>query len=248
MKVSLLLSALALSLPVFAQTALPPGYNHPPMAGHGAAGTAQPAAPAPYRFQPYGTPQSLIPPQVVMSNEGTVISAQTTGGYTYIEVTSPSGNTWLAAPESKVAVGEKIAYPSGAVMRNFTSKSVGRTFPAIIFVSGITQGGSNAAPTAAAAPHGALSGPAGLPPPPPAEAETAEGVVVSTQNAGGYSYIEVKGANGNTWLAAPMAQLKAGDTVRYEPGSVMRNFSSRALNRTFPEIVFVDRVTVAPAK
>lgn len=242
MKLALLVSAFAISAPTLAQTAMPPGYNHPPMAGHSGANPGQATAPAPYRFQPTPTPQGMIPPQLVANHQGTVVSTQTIGGYTYIEVTTPSGNTWLAAPESKVTVGERIAYPSGAVMRNFTSKAMGRTFPAIMFIGGVTQAGNETLPSAAA------GAPMALPSMPQAAPEQSEGVVVSSQDAGGYSYIEVKAAEGNTWLAAPMTKLKAGDTVRYEPGAVMRNFSSRALNRTFPAIVFVDRVTIVPAQ
>jgi hypothetical protein len=71
-----------------------------------------------------------------------------------------------------------------------------------------------------------------------------EGTVVSTMDAGGYSYIEVSGAEGNTWLAAPATKVKAGDKIRFENGAVMRNFSSRSLGRTFPTISFIGQVVV----
>lgn len=229
-----------------------------------ASGTPAPAV-VPYRFTGIAPPVRRPAPA---THEGTVLSAQTAGGYTYIEVAGPTGSVWLAAPETQLAVGDRIRYGGGAVMQNFTSKAIGRTFPTIVFVGSVSPAGApGSAPAMAAAPVGAPPGhppmqgaPAGHPPmqgapaggpghgqmpmdaaPPPA---LSEGVVLSAQDAGGYSYIELKNAGGSVWLAAPATKLKTGDTVRYAGGSVMHNFSSRSLNRTFPEIVFVDRVAV----
>lgn len=246
MKLPVLLATLALSSAAIAQTEMPPGFNHPPMAGHPAAPAAPTPAPAaPYKFNPYSlipaapmAPMAPVPPPSI---EGTVISAQSAGGYTYIEVTSPSGNTWLAAPETQLTAGERIRYSSGAMMHNFSSKALGRSFPSILFVGKVTPAGSEPAPAAAA---GVGAAPMAAPAAAPAAPQLSEGTVVSLQDAGGYSYIEVSGAAGNVWLAAPMTKLKVGDKLRYENGGEMRNFSSRALNRTFPSIVFVDRVTV----
>lgn len=166
----------------------------------------------------------------MLPNEGTVLSAQQSGGYSYIEVSSAQGNTWLAAPIVPLNVGDKIRYENGAIMHNFSSKALGRTFPAIMFVSSVSPSSKDVAPTSATAP------------------QLTEGVVISSQDAGGYSYVEVKTAAGNTWLAGPATPLKAGDTVQYEVGAVMSNFSSRALSRTFPTIIFVDRVNLVPAR
>ena len=254
MKPSALLSLFVISTAAIAQSAMPPGYNHPPMAGHGApgdSGTGQPAV-APYQFRPY--PTAPIARPAAPSNEGTVLSIQTGGGYSYIEASTPSGNVWLAAPEAKFAVGDKILYQNGAVMRNFSSKGAGRTFPSIIFTGGVVLAGSVPAGSGPATGHGAPGQgtpghgtPGGMPSPfnlaPPPSSHT-EGSVVQVQVAGGYSYVEVKTSEGNTWLAAPMTKLAAGDKVRYQEGAVMQNFSSRALNRTFPAITFVDSVSV----
>lgn len=243
-----------------AQNTLPPDFNHPPMAGHpaGAGQAAGQAAPTPYRFNPYGSQTLTRVPEA--TNEGTVISAQTAGGYTYAEVSGPSGNIWLAGPESKIATGDRVRYPNGAVMYNFSSKSIGRSFPRITFVGSLTKVDPNAPPLPAAAatpaaggnPHGMPGAAAGAPGMqmglPAAPVPSTEGVVLQTQDAGGYSYVEVKTEAGSTWLAAPMTKLNVGDKVRFEAGAEMRNFSSRALNRTFPSIQFVDRVAVVTAK
>lgn len=79
---------------------------------------------------------------------------------------------------------------------------------------------------------------------PPAPALPNSGTVVSSADAGGYSYIEVSGPEGSLWLAAPAMKLKAGDKIRFENGAAMRNFTSRALGRTFPTISFVGQVVV----
>jgi len=237
MKLSVFAASLGLSTLAFAQSAMPPGYNHPPMAGHPAPAGQAGSAPAPYQFRPPGPAMIPVP---APTNEATVVSSQSAGGYTYVEVTGPSGNVWLAAPETKLNAGDRVRYPNGAVMYNFSSKSINRTFPSITFVGSIAAVDKNAPPLqVAAAPmaQAAAAAPA-----------ASEGEILQVQDAGGYSYVEVKTAAGNTWLAAPMTKLKVGDKVRFEAGAEMRNFSSRALNRTFPSIQFVDRVAVVTAK
>lgn len=199
----------------------PPIPGHPPMSGHPA---PQPA-PAAAGVQEYRLPAELFqtprmnrPAPAAASNEGTVVQAQTAGGYTYIEVSGPQGNQWLAAPAMNLAPGTRIRFGGGAVMSNFTSKALNRTFPSIVFVGGVE-------PVVAT-----------------------EGKVVETQTAGGYTYIEVESAQGKQWLAAPAMPVKVGDKVRYEGGALMTDFTSASLKRTFPAILFVGGVEVVPAK
>lgn len=101
-----------------------------------------------------------------------------------------------------------------------------------------------ASPLAAAAP------PAGHPPvdAAPHGAAVAEsghqGRVLSSIDAGQYTYIEVS-ENGKTlWIAAPAVVVRAGNTIRFEDGMVMTNFHSKLLNRTFPSVTFVGGVVV----
>ena len=79
-----------------------------------------------------------MPKAPELPNEGTVINTANAGGYSYIEVSSPSGNVWLAAPAMRIKAGDKIRYDNGAMMRDFTSKSMGRTFSSISFIGGVT--------------------------------------------------------------------------------------------------------------
>ena len=71
-------------------------------------------------------------------NSGVVKTVQSSGGYTYVEVQQGAGSVWVAAPETKVKVGDKVAWDGGSMMTNFQAKSLNRTFAQIIFAGGIT--------------------------------------------------------------------------------------------------------------
>jgi hypothetical protein len=81
---------------------------------------------------------------------GTVAETFDSGGYTYIQLDTGSEKIWAAIGQTKVAAGDKIDLLNGPVMRDFHSKSLDRTFPEIIFSSGIA--GANADSHAGAAP------------------------------------------------------------------------------------------------
>ncbi len=67
-------------------------------------------------------------------NKGKVLEVIDTSMYTYLQVSSDNGPVWLAASKTKIAKGANIGYPNGAVMSNFHSKSLNRTFDTIIFL------------------------------------------------------------------------------------------------------------------
>lgn len=68
------------------------------------------------------------------------------------------------------------------------------------------------------------------------------GTVKSTRVAGAYSYIETD-INGQLfWLATSTTPVNPGDTIAWNDHAVMKNFNSKALNHTFDQILFVDRV------
>ena len=67
-------------------------------------------------------------------NKGEVLEVIDTSMYTYLQVTSDKGPIWLAASKTSIAKGANIGYPNGAVMSNFHSKSLNRTFDTIIFL------------------------------------------------------------------------------------------------------------------
>ncbi|MDG4475312.1 DNA-binding protein [Thiovibrio frasassiensis] len=76
------------------------------------------------------------------------------GGFTYVLIAAEKGETWVAVPETKVAVGEACNVAGGQVMQNFPSKSLNRTFAEIVFAPGLE--GKKA--EMAGGPHGGESG------------------------------------------------------------------------------------------
>jgi hypothetical protein len=67
---------------------------------------------------------------------GKVVETMNAGGYTYVCLGKKGKKIWVAVPEMKVTVGQKIGFQPGMEMINFTSKSLNRTFERIIFSSG----------------------------------------------------------------------------------------------------------------
>lgn len=68
---------------------------------------------------------------------GKVVETMDAAGYTYVSLSQDGNLTWVALPQTKIKVGEKLSCRPGMVMQNFTSKSLNRTFDSIIFSEGI---------------------------------------------------------------------------------------------------------------
>lgn len=159
-------------------------------------------------------------PSASNGRSGTVKSARVGGGYSFIE-TDINGNTvWIATMATTVQPGQQIAWNDHAVMHNFTSKALNQTFDQILFVDRIRP----ASNINAHKQHG--------------------GVVLEMMSAAGYSYLKVDEKGRELWVAAPMTTVRVGQQISWSGGSPMRNFSSRALDRTFDEILFVNAIQV----
>ncbi len=70
---------------------------------------------------------------------GTVVETMDAGGYTYILVDEGTLKNWVAIPQTPVKSGAKVHYVEGMEMRNFTSKTLNRTFDTIIFSAGLSD-------------------------------------------------------------------------------------------------------------
>lgn len=68
------------------------------------------------------------------------------------------------------------------------------------------------------------------------------GQVLATHDVSRYTYIEVRSNGENIWLAGPSVDVKAGDVIRWGQYSVMRDFTSSELNRTFDTVLFVNAI------
>ena len=159
-------------------------------------------------------------------NRGQVLSSIQVPGYTYIEVRNDGRNVWLAGNPVEVAEGDVISWGQSAVMQNFKSTALDRVFDEVLFVSAVYQVGDAVPQVPSAAP-----------------AIENSGTVLSTENAAGYSYVEVETGTGEVvWLAAPVTEITVGQRVQWQGASKMTNFSSPSLGRTFEEILFVSSV------
>jgi hypothetical protein len=243
----------------------------PSQAPTGAA-TAAPQATAPV------PPLAGMDPAAVPAgqNRGKVVQTQNGGaGYTYAEVQLVTGQkVWMAGKQIDLKPGTQVEWGNSTVMRDFPSKSLGRTFEQILFVDtwneigkapvGVVAHGNNlpaghpamgaeAVPggaAAAAAMPGAMPGAgnaaAMAPAMPMAGADASGGGAVKTvTNAAGYSFIEVdQGGGKSVWVAAMQTPMKAGDQVKWQGGMTMNNFTAKSLGKTFDKIVFASALSV----
>ena len=102
--------------------------------------------------------------------------------------------------------------------------------------SGTTAPAASAAP----APAGAGTGGSSV----ASDRATVSGVVAETLNAGGYTYARLTGPDGETWVATGEMPIEKGARLTASVSVAMQNFHSRTLNRDFPQIYFVQQVTL----
>lgn len=73
-------------------------------------------------------------------------------------------------------------------------------------------------------------------------AQIVYGKITKIENAMGYNYLKVDINGTEQWVAIAKAPVKVGDTIGYDNRTVMKNFKSKTLGRTFPQIVFANEV------
>lgn len=102
--------------------------------------------------------------------------------------------------------------------------------------SGLAWAGPNTPPG-----HPDISG---LDPEDCGDVERLAGEIVETMDSGGYTYALIREGTVETWVAGPMTELSVGDRVSMPLGSLMANFYSRTMNRTFDRIYFVHSINI----
>ena len=66
-----------------------------------------------------------------------------------------------------------------------------------------------------------------------------QGDVMAVEHGGAYTYLEIQEKTNKTfWVAVSNADVKVGDYVRFQMELVTQNFKSKALDRTFDELMF----------
>lgn len=71
--------------------------------------------------------------------QGKIIETMNSNGYTYLLLEAKQGKVWIAIPETAVKLGQEVNCAPGLTMNNFTSKTLNRTFEAIIFSPGLDK-------------------------------------------------------------------------------------------------------------
>ena len=94
-------------------------------------------APAPSASAPASAPASSAPPPAPQGNftQGKVVQALQAGMYTYIEADVDGKTVWLAASKVDVNAGDTVRWGDAALMKDFPSKTLNRTFDEILFTS-----------------------------------------------------------------------------------------------------------------
>ncbi len=100
-------------------------------------------------------------------------------------------------------------------------------------------------------PHGGMTTKAGAVLPPghaktiPADTQLVNaGKVLEVIDTDMYTYVQVTAEKGPLWLAVYKTAVSKEANVKYSNGIAMSKFYSKALNRTFDVIVFVDSLEV----
>jgi hypothetical protein len=115
-------------------------------------------------------------------------------------------------------------------------------FTGLAVISGMIACGNGPSKTEKAAPTDQLSRTSSQV---PAATQFAarSGKVVQKTDAGVYTYIRLDdGAGNEAWAAVPKTQLDIGEQISLKGGTVMHNFNSKTLNRTFDSIIFATGV------
>ncbi len=68
---------------------------------------------------------------------GKILSIESAMGYKYLKVDENGTERWVAIANAPVKVGEKIGYDKRTIMKDFKSKSLGKSFKEIIFASDV---------------------------------------------------------------------------------------------------------------
>jgi len=68
-------------------------------------------------------------------------------------------------------------------------------------------------------------------------------IVNEKKDAGTYSYINVTENDKNYWIAITKMNVNKGDTLFFSQSMEMKNFESKALNKTFESILFIDKIS-----
>jgi hypothetical protein len=71
-----------------------------------------------------------------------------------------------------------------------------------------------------------------------------QATVVSAIDIPQFTYLEVNQNNQTRWLAASTIVVKKGDVVQFDNGATIIGFNSKILKRDFPNMTFVNNISI----
>ncbi|MBF0272024.1 MAG: hypothetical protein HQL98_08185 [Magnetococcales bacterium] len=111
-----------------------------------------------------GTLQPGPSPVVVAPSKGKAHAVLNAGGYTYVQIGNATG-LWLAGPTARVKEGDTLIWAQGTPMKNFTNKTLNRTFDEIVFLGRLQVETPSGTPQTGTPPSGTTPPPPGATPP-----------------------------------------------------------------------------------
>lgn len=119
-----------------ASAALPAG--HPPVGGMPAADGKSAAPAGDAKADPHAGLKPMPIPAGVPTKSGKVLQVLDGGQYIYLEVQHDDAKkVWVASLPMKVAKGDKVKYADAPALPNFPSKTLNRTFDALVLSSAV---------------------------------------------------------------------------------------------------------------
>ena len=98
------------------------------------------AAPPPGHPTPAQASEMLLPKKAPraseLPNQGKVLDVIHANEFSYLEIarSESQDKVWIAIQKTELKVGTTVRYDDGAVMNNFYSKLLKRSFPSVMFV------------------------------------------------------------------------------------------------------------------
>ncbi len=83
-------------------------------------------------------------------HKGKVLEANSSGGYTYLNIEEDGKTFWIAGPPNEFKKGDIVNFDEQIWMTNFESKALGITFEKILFVGAVNSGEGSASSAIAA--------------------------------------------------------------------------------------------------
>ena len=163
-----------------------------------------------------------VPAPTASTVKGEVLEVKSVDAYTYLRLKTADGEIWAAVNKAPLAKGAQVTIVDSAVMTNFESKALKKTFDKIVFG---TLAGAPAPTAAGASSAGAGAMPAG-------SMGTMHGGLAKPAEVGDVKVAKATGGNARTvaeiLTKGPELKNKAvlvrGKVVKYTPGVMGKNW------------------------